>query len=196
MKVNELEKIKDLKRKLQNTKEQIKKYSYYDIDDIGEVIAKVMTAYEGIDYMAVRYWFNMNENDFYDYYTPSGYDKNSFQTVHVLPRAKESDEYARYRMKISKEVGNNKCYLPPAYYTPHKKCYYMMDFLNYLYTKKVENDIIDDKEFYLKVADEFIENTKEEIEERQNMIKIEYQKKLGPAPTKNELMWHGYWLNL
>ena len=89
----------------------------------------------------------------------------------------------------------NICYLPPAYYTPHKKCYYIKDFINYLFVKKLENDITDNREFYLEVADEFIKENQEEIEKRQQMIKQAYQKKLGPSHSKNELLYrHLYWM--
>lgn len=191
MKVNSLEDIQKLKEQLKSTKEQIKKYSFYNMDDIAEAIVKVISSFEGIEYISIRYRFNLDENIVYNSINlerPVGLE---YPAIHIIPKRKESEEYARYRLMYKRDQDDkNICYLPPSYYTPYKKCYYMKDFINYLYIKKVENDVINDRDFYLKVAAEFIENTKTEQQERQNMIEQEYQKKLGPMTTKNELMWH------
>lgn len=198
MKIDSLEQIEDLKEQLKATKEQIKKYSLYKMDDIAEAITRVISAFEGIEYIAIRYRFNLDEKWIYDYYLPyySNHRKDDYPAIHIIPRSKESEKYARYRLMHKRDLNDyNICYLPPAYYTPHKKCYYIKDFINYLFVKKLENDITDNREFYLEVADEFIKENQEEIEKRQQMITQAYQKKLGPSHSKNELLYrHLYWM--
>lgn len=197
MKIESLEQIQDLKEQLKATKEQIKKYSLYNMDDIAEAITKVMTAFEGIEYIAIRYRFNLDEKRIYDIYLPyyKKHDKEDYPAIHIIPRSKMSEEYARYRLMHKRDQDDkNICYLPPAYYTPHKKAYYIKDFINYLYIKKVESNR-NDKDFYLEIAEQFIKENQEEIEKRQQMIKKAYQKKLGPSPYRNELLYkHLYWM--
>lgn len=193
-KIDDLEELKKLQKQISSTREKIKKYSLYNMNDIGEAIAKVMTAYEGIKYIFVRNYYTINEEHFYTYELNSKYSYNDrHSSIHIIPNRKESEEYGRYRITYYKELNDkNICYLPPSYYTPHKKAYYIKDFLNYLYLKKVENNVINDKDFYLKIADEFIEQTKDEQIKRQTMIKKEYQKKLEPEfklPLGIEYEW-------
>lgn len=197
MKIDSLEQIDELKKQLEATKDQIKKYSLYNMDDIAEAITRVMTAFEGIEYIAIRYRFNLDEKRIYDIYLPyyKKNDKEDYPAIHIIPSSKMSEEYARYRLMHKRDLNDyNICYLPPAYYTPHKKCYYIKDFINFLYIKKVENNR-NDKDFYLEIAEQFIKENQEEIEKRQQMIKIAYQKKLGPSPNRNELLYkHLYWM--
>ena len=195
-KISDLEKLKILKEKMDSTREQIRKYSIYNMDDIGEAIAKVMSAYEGIDYISVRNYYTINEDLFYSHcLKEKSLSNENYKSVHIIPKKPETKEYARYRLTYNKDINDKDlCYLPPTYRTPHKKCYYIKDFINYLYIRKVENDIINDREFYLMIADEFINNTKEEQAQRQKMIKIEYQSKLGEKAKEYvmDLKWGGW----
>lgn len=189
MKVESLEQLKELKMKLATTKEQIKKYSIYNMDDIGETIAKVITAFEGIEYISVRYNYNIDEDYFYKYVlNQKKLYKNDYHTIHIIPKEQVGEEYSRYRIVYKRDQDDkNICYLPPAYYTPHKKCYYIKDFLNFLYTKKVESNR-DDKDLYIATAEKFIRENQDEIAKRQNMIEETKNKKKKPE-KKIEMRW-------
>lgn len=166
-KIDDLEKLKELNNSINVTREQIKKYSTYDINDISVAITRVISSYEGIEYICIKNRFNFDEDYFYKY----GNNKDHFYDanfVHIIPKEKAGKEYARYRIRPCKD-DKDKCYLPPAYYTPHKKCYYVKDFLNYVYIMRVNNNV-EGMDYYLSLADQFIEETKYEIELRQNSI--------------------------
>ena len=113
MKVNDLERIKELKKQILDIKVRITNYSTYSTPTIVGAITKVISAYEGIDYTYKR--LEKETLDRFQQKTiPQGYI--------IEPTEPHGDEYATYKIKQRKGIRDyESCELPPSYYTPHRK---------------------------------------------------------------------------
>lgn len=192
MKVNDLERIKELKKQILDIKVRITNYSTYSTPTIVGAITKVISAYEGIDYTYKR--LEKETLDRFQQKTiPQGYI--------IEPTEPHGDEYATYKIKQRKGIRDyESCELPPSYYTPHRKCPYVQDFINFLYNKRVEYEITeDDEKMYDVIADSFILESKDKILNRQFKIARVQREKEEEKPFQKRIgvLYIGDWpLNL
>lgn len=192
MKVNDLERIKELKKQISDIRVRMSNYSTYSTPTIVGAITKVISAYEGIDYTYKR--LEKETLDRFQQKTiPQGYI--------IEPTEPHGDEYATYKIKQRKGIRDyESCELPPSYYTPHRKCPYVQDFINFLYNKRVEYEITeDDEKMYDVIADSFILESKDKILNRQFKIARVQREKEEEKPFQKRIgvLYIGDWpLNL
>lgn len=192
MKVNDLERIKELKKQISDIRVRMSNYSTYSTPTIVGAITKVISAYEGIDYTYKR--LEKETLDRFQQKTiPQGYI--------IEPTEPHGDEYATYKIKQRKGIRDyESCELPPSYYTPHRKCPYVQDFINFLYNKRVEYEITeDDEKMYDVIADSFILESKDKILNRQFKIARAQREKEEEKPFQKRIgvLYIGDWpLNL
>lgn len=180
MKVNDLERIKELKKQISDIRVRMSNYSTYSTPTIVGAITKVISAYEGIDYTYKKIEKTTLEN-FKQNHTPLGYI--------IEPTEPHGDEYATYKIKQRKGIKDyESCELPPSYYTPHRKCPYVQDFINFLYNKRVEYEIIeDDERMYDVIADSFILETNDKILNRHCEIANIQKRKEEEKPLQKRI---------
>lgn len=185
-KIEELQEVKELKKLQQEEtalKNKIIKYSTYDLIEIGNIIAKLMTSFEGKQYFC-------STNDLL-------WGCNCC----IKPRSNNIDDiyiYAFYKIKKLKQEGlffdtsekRDKCYLPPSNFhsnnsskvnSKYNDTKYVQVFLDYLYQRRSSEllEEINEKELeeilqeFLEISIELQQQRKEEIEGK---IKEQIQK--------------------
>lgn len=175
-KIEEFQEIKELKELQQeeiNLKNKIVKYSTYDSVKIGNIITKLMTLFEGIEYC---------------------FSKNSVRDYCIKPKSNNRDImyiYPNYKIRnikqerISFDTNEKKesCYLPPSSFrenpslrhrSQNKNLEYIQLFIDYLYERRSSKllEEIDEKELeeilqeFSSVSIELQQQRKKEIEEK------------------------------
>lgn len=167
MVIEDLEKIKELDTEKKILQDIIRSYSTYKTKDIAEIIAIIMKEFEGIEYICINdTWYKGTGEEYFEnlslHKNNSGYQ--------IVPLDSHNSKYARYKIK-NIDNNNETCMLLPSNYTPYKKCSYVQDFINYLYVKRREKDVVNnDRDFLVKIALEFIEKNSSKISKRREKI--------------------------
>lgn len=167
-----LKKLKQEEKKLEN---KIKKFSSYDSILIGNILAKLMSLFEGIEYCC-------SKNSFFDYDYIIEPIENNRDYMYNYPRYKikninNRDYIFNYPRNKTKNINNRDlCYLTPSKYE-NKEIEYINLFIDYLYkirsSKSIEEINNEELEQILK---EFIDNT-HDLQDHRKMV-IEEQIKL------------------
>ena len=182
-KIEELQDVKNLKKLQQEEiklKNKIIKYSTYNLLDIGNIIAKLMTIFERKKYHCVKSNFLMDCD-----YCIEPINYNIY----------DMDVYPLYKIKKEKTLfdSKDKCYLPSSNFYSNNfsnNPKYIQSFIDYLYQKRSNKllEEINDKELEL-ILQEFLEisidlqqQRKKEIEEK---IKEKIQKQKRREFEKN-----------
>lgn len=178
-KIEEFQEIKELKELQQEEirlKNKIVKYSTYDSVQIGNIMAKLMTLFEGIEYC-----FSKNNVSFSNYY-------------YIKPKLDHRDimyVYPDYKIKnivqenpfFHNSEKKERCYLPPSNFSQdtsslghfkNKDIEYIQLFIDYLYEKRSSKSLeeISEKELeeilqeFLETSIELQQKEKEKIEQK------------------------------
>lgn len=188
-KIEELQEVKELKKLQQKEvelKNKIIKYSTYDLMEIGNIIAKLMTIFEGKQYYCARN--NLLWGDDYCI-EPISYnvDDMSIYAFYKFKKLKQE------RIPFDASEKKDKCFLPPSSFhsnnssTTNSKygdTEYAQVFLDYLYQRRSsklleeinEKDLEKILQEFLEISIELQKHRKDEIE-RKIEEKIQYQKR-------------------
>lgn len=185
-KLQEVKKLKELQQEEVELKNKIIKYSTYDLIEIGNIIAKLMTLFEGKQYYCKK-------NNFcwaYDYcIEPIRYDSSNMSIYAFYEIKKLKQE----RIPFDTSEKKDKCYLPPSSFhsnnssninSKYSDTEYVQVFLDYLYQKRSsklleeinEKDLDNILQEFLEISIELQQQRKDEIE-RKIEEKIRYQKR-------------------
>ena len=188
-KIEELQEVKELKKSQQKEvelKNKIIKYSTYDLMEIGNIIAKLMTIFGGKQYYCAR----NNLLWAYDYcIEPISYNVGDMSIYAFYKFKKLKHE----RIPFDTSEKKDKCYLPPSSFhsnnssTTNSKygdTEYVQVFLDYLYQRRSsklleeinEKDLEKILQEFLEISIELQKHRKDEIE-RKIEEKIQYQKR-------------------
>lgn len=179
-KIEELQEIKELKRLQQeelNLKNKIGKYSTYDSVEIGNIMAKLMTLFEGIEYC-----FSKCDLFFSDYDYVIEPKSNNRDIINIYP-SYNIKNIKQERFFFDPSDKKEQCYLPPSSFSqntssPHhsqnKNIEYIQLFIDYLYERRSSKSLeeISEKELeqilqeFLDISIELQEQRKQEIEEK------------------------------
>lgn len=188
-KIEELQEVKELKKLQQEEvelKNKIIKYSTYDLMEIGNVIVKLMTIFEGKLYYCTKNNFCWS----YDYcIEPIRYNSSNMSIYAFYEIKKLKQE----RIPFDTSENNDKCYLPPSSFhsnnssntnSKYNDTKYVQIFLDYLYQRRSsklleeikKKDLEDILQEFLEMSIELQQQRKEEIE-RKIEEQIQYQKR-------------------
>lgn len=188
-KIEELQEVKELKKLQQEEvelKNKIIKYSTYDLMEIGNVIAKLMTIFEGKQYYCAKNNFCWS----YDYcIEPIRYNSSNMSIYAFYEIKKLKQE----RIPFDTSEKKDKCYLPPSSFhsnnssntnSKYNDTKYVQVFLDYLYQRRSsklleeikKKDLEDILQEFLEISIELQQQRKEEIE-RKIEEQIQYQKR-------------------
>ena len=175
IKNKEIERLKKLEKEILELRNKITKYFTYNSLQIGNIIAKLMTSFEGIDYQC-------SKNFFFDSQYDIELKSNNIENSCI---------YNSFEIKNIKK-NSNSTYLPPSnfnfdntidysYYVDTNNTYIKL-FIDYLYEQRISNSLEEIREDQLeKLLQDFLEKTiflqqqrKKEIEEK--ITKEEFEK--------------------
>ncbi len=179
-KIENLQEVKDLKQLKQDEmkiKNKIVKYSTYNSIIIGNVLAKLMTLFEGIEYCFSKK--DILSSD-YDYSIQP--KSNNRDIINIYPNYKIKN-IKQEKLFFDTNIKKEKCYLPPSsfikntlfpYHSQNKNIGYIQLFIDYLYERRSNKSLeeISEKEL-VKILENFFEisrglqqQRKKEIEEK------------------------------
>ncbi len=175
-KIQEMQEIKELKELQQEALElenRIKKYYTYDSVSIGHTIAKLMTAFEGIEYCC------SNHHKFLlhcDYSIEPKYQRGNMD---IHPRFKIKN-IKQEKFIFDDNIKKETCYLPPSSLkkntSPHhniesKDIEYIQKFIDYLYDIRFSKSLeeISDEELE-EILKDFLEITNDLQQQRKDQI--------------------------
>ena len=188
-KIEKLQEVKELKKLQQEEIElrnKIIKYSTYDLIEIGNIIAKLMTIFEGKQYCCAKNNFCWS----YDYcIEPIRYNSSNMSIYAFYEIKKLKQE----RIPFDTSEKKDKCYLPPSNFHSNNSSRnnskyddneYVQVFLDYLYQRRSSKllEEINEKDLekilheFLEISIELQQHRKEEIE-RKIEEQIQYQKR-------------------
>lgn len=177
-KIEELQEVKEVKKLQQEEielKNKIKKYSTYDSVLIGNIIAKLMTAFEGIEYCcsknSVAFFLDCNycidpksNNRDNIYIYPNYQIKNIKQDRHFFDTSEKQEM----------------CYLPPSSFRSNTSSQhnarnndieYIQLFIDYLYERRSSKSLLEISEINLEeILQEFLEITNDIQQKRKTEI--------------------------
>lgn len=187
-KQTEIEQIKkeNLHSKEQECYELIKKrnsFSKYEPHSILNILAKLMTVYEGVEYKYFNSFLSSYEYDI-------RCNEDTIYNSYKLEIKTSKNLYKMVEDKYIKMVEDKYILLLPD--TINKNQPYISEFINYLFNKRVEEELYEiDNNKLEEILNEFLENTKDKQEERlkENTKKlIEYQEKEKRRNFENSCM--------
>ncbi len=166
----EIKELKELQQEEIRLKNKIVKYSTYDLVQIGKIIAKLMTLFEGIEY----YFSN------YDYCIEP---KSSNRDIMYIYPDYEIKNMKQEKLFFDISEKKEKCYLPPSdfskntssqYHLQNKDIEYIQLFIDYLYERRSSESLeeISEKglegilQGFLEISIELQQQRKKEIEEK------------------------------
>lgn len=185
-KSDELQELKELQQEEVELKNKIIKYSTYDLIEIGNIIAKLMTLFEGKEYYCSKnnlLWdcdyciepinYNIGDMDIYAFYK--------------IKKLKQE------RILFDTREKKDKCYLPPSNFhsnnslkenSKYGDVKYVQIFLDYLYQRRASKllEEINEKELeeilqeFLEISIELQQQRKEEIDKHIEE-QIQYKKR-------------------
>ena len=137
--VKEIKELKELQQEEIKLKNKIKKYSTYDSVQIGNIIAKLMTLFEGVEYYCSKN--NLFFLNYDRYIIPKSNNEND---LYIHPSYKiKNIKQERYPFDPSDK--KDICYLSPSSFNPNtstqynsqnKDIEYIQLFIDYLYEKR------------------------------------------------------------
>lgn len=175
-KIEDLKEIKELKQLQQEEgelKNKIVKYSTYDSVPIGNIVAKLMTSFEGIEY-----YFSKCDLFFSDYDYVIEPKSNNRDIINIYP-SYNIKNIKQERFFFDPSEKKEQCYLPPSsfnrfHHSPKKDIEYIQLFIDYLYERRSSKSLeeISEKELeqilqeFLDISIELQEQRKKEVEEK------------------------------
>ena len=181
-KIQELPEIKELnklKKEEKQIKNKINKYSIYDSILIGNIIAKLMTIFEGIEYYCKK-----NNTCFLDCNYNITPKLNNLDNTYIYPNYKIKNIKQERLVRNKKEL----CYLPLSSFKSKpqkqsKNIEYIQLFIDYLYEKRTEKSLEEINNIELEeILKEFIEITNNLQQQR----KIEIEEKINDRIIKQK----------
>ena len=194
-KIEKLQEVKELKHMQQeelDLKNKIIKYSIYDSVKIGNIIAKLMTFFEGIEY-----YFSKNNLFFSDYDYCIKPKLNTTDIINIYPDY-EIKNIESEKLFFNTSDKKEKCYLPPSNFSQNisnqrnlqkKDIEYIQLFIDYLYNKRASKSLeeISEKELeetlqeFLQISLELQQKKREKIEKKrkeqiQKQERIKFEK--------------------
>lgn len=170
----EAKKIKNIKDEIYELNKKIEKYSKYNTVQIGNIIAKLMTSFEGIKYSCVK-------NDVFfldcDYSIEAVSNDRNFDTIYYNVRIKS---LMKKKSIFDKEDLTKICLMPPTGFNQNENLpLYVQMFIDYLYERRTSKSLerITEKEIE-KIEKEFLEITQELQEQRKSEIEKAKQEKI------------------
>lgn len=185
-KLQEVKELKELQKEEVELKNKIIKYSTYDLIEIGNIIAKLMTMFEEKQYHCTK-------NDLHwdcDYcIEPISYNVGDM-SIHAFYKIKKLEQK---RIPFDTNEDKDKCYLPPSNFqsdnssntnSKYSDTEYIQVFLDFLYQRRSsklleeinEKDLEKILQEFLEISIELQQQRKDEIE-RKIEEKIQYQKR-------------------
>ena len=176
-KLNDVKNFKKIKKEIFDLYERKNKLSIYELKPIGEIIAKLMTKFEG-----VKYFCKKNDGLFYGYYITHGLFFNNIDYLHPRYKLTENDETENFSIFSKKEF----CYLPPSItIDSNDEISYIQIFINYLYKKRSEEDLYEISDEKLnEILLEFLEMTTDLQQQRKEAISIKKTKLIEEQKRK------------
>lgn len=172
-KVKELKKIKDEKLALEK---KIKTLSSYKIEQIADIITKLMEFFEGIEY----------------FYENSFFDNNEYN---IFPKKNGTNEFINIYPSLSLKITNTKqflsdeessiCFLPPSPYESCISVEYVQKFIDYLYVERSKNNLLEiTNEQLEQILNNFIKSSSQIHLERKKEIANKIETKIKQQKRK------------
>lgn len=185
----EVKEIKKLQQEEIELKNKIKKYSTYDSMQIGNIIAKLMTSFEGVEYCCSKNSASL----FLDCDYCIEPKLNNRDNIYIYPRYQiKNIEQERYFVdtRDRKEM----CYIPPfsfksntslRYSSRNKDIEYIQLFIDYLYEKRSSKLLKEISEIDLEeILQEFLEMTNHIQQQRKTEIADKIETKIKQQNRK------------